>query len=260
MIKIYFIGVMGLLFVAGCSLSPAAADSTPLAATPTLIVYQLPEATSTPQTNLLSTGRPTSLLAEIQAHTRLYHSVMLAEPGWVHLIIRPDGFDHLDITRTFAESYQEGWYRLDDNAEVITAVEKLVDEKGRDTQTFIFQRGEWREAASGDVVIRNLPGFFKQADTFVQQVARLLAQGEQLSSQTIYSNCWYIGEQYTVSDGDFRFEAVFDPAEGNLKALKTWQVTDSAVKLVSGIDVLKEEHLPAPPAEIAALLGEVPSP
>jgi hypothetical protein len=183
---------------------------------------------------------------------------MLAEPGWIHLIIRPDGSNTTDITRPEAESYEEGWYLLDDQAQVLSAIESLVDERGSIVQTFVFKNGSWWDVSNGETIIRGEPSYFKQGDIFYQQAGRLLEQGETLSSQTIYRNCWYIGEQYTISDGNLLREAVIDPAMGNLRALKTWQRNAKAIELVSGIDVLKEERVTSPPAEMVQLLEETP--
>ena len=250
--------ILTLLLVASCRLSPGSNSSPGLQTTPTLAGFQVPEPTDLPLTNPIAPDKESSLLYEIQAHTELYHSMMLSEPGWVHLIIRPDGYDKTDITHTEAEQYEEGWYLLDDRARVRSAVERMVDEKGHTTQTFVFTNGRWRDATNGKVIIRGLPRYFENGDTFYGQAGRLLEQGEKLSRQTIYSNCWYIGEQYTISDGIILLEAVFDPAMGNLKALKTWELAEGAIKLVSGFDVLKEERVPTPPAEIATLLEETP--
>ena len=193
-------------------------------------------------------------MSEILAHTELYRDLILSEPGWVHLIIRPDGYDQTDVTHTEAESYEEGWYLLDDQAQVFSAIERLVDEKGRTTRTFVFNNGSWWDTTTGETIIRGSPKHFEIGETYYQQAGRLLAQGEKISSQTIYSNCWYFGEQYTVSDGTYLLEAVFDPAMGNLRALKTWELNEGAIELVSGIDVLKEERVAGPPADLTLLL------
>ena len=252
--------IVYLMFVAGCRPSPGSISSPELQVTPTITSYQIPGPTDLPLTNLITLDKKSSLVDEIQGHTELYRSMMLSEPGWVHLIIRPDGYDNTDITHTEAERYEEGWYLLDDRAQVLSAVERLVDEKGHPTQTYVFTNGSWRDATDGKVVIRGMPMYFEHGDTYYRQAARLQEQGEKLSSQTIYSNCWYIGEQYTISDGIYLLEAVFDPAMGNLKALKTWELAEGAIELVSGIDVLKEERIPTPPAEIVSLLEEAPGP
>jgi len=250
--------ILYLLLVASCRLPPESISSPGLPPTPTDTGNQVPGPTDLPLTNLITPEKESSLLYELQSHTELYRSMMLSEPGWVHLIIRPDGYDKTEITHTEAERYEEGWYLLDDRARVRSAVERLVDEKGHTTQTFVLTNGRWRDATNGKVIIRGLPRYFEHGDTYYQKAGRLLEQGEKLSRQTIYSNCWYIGEQYTIKDGKFLLEAVFDPAMGNLKALKTWELAEGAIVLVSGFDVLKEERLPTPPAEIATLLEETP--
>ena len=252
--------ILYTLLVASCRLSPGSISSPDWQATPTLTSYKVPEPTDLPLINPITLDQESFLMDELQAHTELYRSMMLTEPGWVHLIIRPDGYDKTDITHTAAERYEEGWYLLDDRAQVHSAVERLVDEKGHTTQTFVFTNGSWRDASNGKVIIRGLPRYFEQGVTYYRQAARLLEKGEKLNSQTIYSNCWYIGEQYTISDGKFLLEVVIDPAMGNLRVLKTWELVDGAIELVSGIDVLKEEHVLKPPAEIVSLLEKDPGP
>jgi hypothetical protein len=258
MMKYLLVSMLSLLLVAGCSSPQESNSSTGFQATPTVESNQLVIPTEITTLKHIILDQKSSLLEEIQTHTTLYRSLMLAEPGWVHLIIRPDGADQTDVTHTEAESYEEGWYLLDDKARVLSAIERLVDEKGRTTQAFVFKNGSWWDASNGEMTIRGAPRFFEQGETFYRQAGRLLEQGEKLSSQTIYSNCWYIGEQYTISDGKLLLEAVFDPAMGNLRALKTWEVNEDAIELVAGIDVLKEERVPAPPAEMVLLIEEAP--
>ena len=55
-------------------------------------------------------------------------------------------------------------------------------------------------------------------------------------------------------------EAVIDPAMGNLRALKNWELAVGTIELVSGIDVLKEERVQTPPSEIVSLLEKDPGP
>jgi hypothetical protein len=258
MMKYLLVGIFSLLLVAGCASAPETEPSPGLQATSVLASNQDGVLVDPAPLKPVSQVKKSSLIEEIQAHTDLYRSVMLAEPGWVHLIIRPAGYDKTNITHTEAESYEEGWYLLDDQAQVLSAIETLVDERGQTKQIFIFKDGGWWDASNGEAVIRGAPQYFEQGEIFYQQAGRLLEQGEKLSSQTIYSNCWYIGEQYTISDGKFLREAVFDPAMGNFKALKTWERDEDTIELVSGIDVLKEERVTTPPAEMVALFEEAP--
>jgi hypothetical protein len=258
--KHLLVSIFTLLLLAGCSSSPDPNPPTDTQAAPTSTSDQLLLPTELPPLKPINLDQKSSLIEEIQAHIELYQSEMLSEPGWVHLIIRPDGYDKTDVTYPEAESYEEGWYLLDDQAQVLSAIERLVDERGHTTKTFVFKNGSWVDTSNGEVIIRGAPRFFEQGETFYQQVGRLLQQGEKLSSQTIYSNCWYIGEQYTISDGKLLREAVFDPAMGNLKALKTWEINEAAIELVVGIDILKEERVPTPPAEMVTLLEEAPVP
>lgn len=258
--KHIMVGILSLLLVAGCSSPLESNSSTDLQATPTIVGDLVIVPTALAPLKPINLDQKSSLQEEIQSHTELYRMLMLSEPGWIHLIIRPDGHDKTDVTHTETESYEEGWYLLDDQAQVLSAIERLVDEKGRTTQAFVFKNGNWWDTSNGEMTIRGVPRFFEQGETFYRQAGRLLEQGEKLSSQTIYSNCWYIGEQYTISDGKFLLEAVFDPAMGNLKALKTWEVAEDAVELVAGIDILKEERVPTPPADMVTLYETAPGP
>lgn len=258
MMKYLLIGILSLYLLASCVSAPETEPSPDLQATPISASNQEFVLTDLPALKPISSGGKSSLIEEIQAHTELYRSQMLSEPGWVHLIIRPDGSDQTDITRPEAESYEEGWYLLDDQTQVLSAIETLVDERGNTVQTFVFKNGGWWDTSNGEAIIRGAPRYFEQSEIFYQQVGRLLEQGEKLSRQTIYSNCWYIGEQYTISDGKFLREAVFDPAMGNFKALKTWERNEDTIQLVSGIDVLKEERVSTPPAEMVTLFEEAP--
>ena len=254
MMKHLLVSILTLLLLAGCNSSPEpgpSADSQPIATSTSDQVLHPTELAPLKSINL---DQESSLLEEILAHTELYRALILSEPGWIHLIVRPDGYDQTDVTHTEAESYEEGWYLLDDQAQVFSAIERLVDDKGRTTRTFVFNNGSWWDSTTGETIIRGSPRYFEIGETYYQQAGRLLAQGEKISSQTIYSNCWYIGEQYTVSDGTYLLEAVFDPAMGNLRALKTWELNEGAIELVSGIDVLKEERIAGPPADLALLL------
>jgi hypothetical protein len=254
MMKYLLVSILTLLLLAGCNSSPEPSPSADMQVIPTSTSNQVLLLTELPPLKSISLDQKSSLVEEILAHTELYHALILSEPGWVHLIIRPDGYDQTDVTHTEAESYEEGWYLLDEQAQVISAIERSVDEKGRTTQTFVFKDGSWYEPTTGEPIIRGAPRFFETGEVFYRQAGRLLEQGEKISSQTIYSNCWYIGEQYTVSDKNYLLEAVFDPAMGNLRALKTWELNEGAIELVSGIDVLKEERVSEPPADLASYL------
>ena len=256
--KYLLVGILTLLFLTGCASTRETEPSPGLQATSILASDQESVLIDAAPLKPVSQVQKSYLIEEIRAHTVLYSSVMLAEPGWIHLIIRPDGTISTDITRPEAESYEEGWYLLDSQAEVLSAIVSLVDERGSTVQIFLYKNGSWWDVSSGETIIRGAPSYFKQGDIFYQQAGRLLEQGEKLSSQTIYSNCWYIGEQYTISDGNLLREVVIDPAMGNLRALKTWQRNDDAIELVSGIDVLKEERVNSPPAEMVQLLEETP--
>ena len=256
MMKHLLVSILTLLLLAGCNSSPEPGPSADTQAIATSTSDQVLLPTELAPLKSIGLDQKSSLLEEILAHTELYRTLILSEPGWVHLIIRPDGYDQTDVTHTEAESYEEGWYLLDDQAQVYSAIERLVDEKGRTTQTFVFNDGSWWDTTTGETIIRGAPRYFETGEVFYRQAGRLLAQGEKISSQTIYSNCWYIGEQYTVSDGTYLFEAVFDPAMGNLRAVKTWELVEGAIELVSGIDVLKEERVAGPPAALAAYLEQ----
>ena len=256
--KHLLVGILTLLFLTSCASTRETEPSPELQATSTFASDQESFLIDPAPLKPVSQVQKSALIEEIRAHTDLYHSAMLAEPGWIHLIIRPDGSNTTDITRPEAESYEEGWYLLDDQAQVLSAIESLVDEHGNTVQTFVYKNGSWWDVSGGETIVRGEPNYFKQGDIFYQQAGRLLEQGEKLSSQTIYRNCWYIGEQYTISDGNLLREAVIDPAMGNLRALKIWQRNANAIELVSGIDVLKEERVTSPPAKMVQLLEETP--
>ena len=61
-----------------------------------------------------------------------------------------------------------------------------------------------------------------------------------------------------IPDVNYLQEAVFDPANGQIRALKTWDISADKITLVRGEEILVEKRVPQPPDEVLNLLNHNP--
>lgn len=76
---------------------------------------------------------------------------------------------------------------------------------------------------------------------FAEYTRMRVAEGERLHRQTIYENCWYLGEQYYLVDQKQRIEALFNPDTGRLHRLQVFDLSQKDIRLVWRIDLAVEE-------------------
>lgn len=201
-----------------------------------------------------------ALVKEIQALTAQRQADLVpAAPGWLHLIIRQF---HSKVEAFSADNTSSGqlqleqWLSLDDQGRVRADIRRLLDDPA--------QAGEFNLLSGGSWVNLPLAGFSTASNTLpfdpsygiYDLVDQLVRQGQTLTRSTLYKECWYQGEKYTLSDGRITHEIVFKPDNHALRWIKTWQVSSGVITLVDSLEIALEERLSLPPDDILALAGQ----
>lgn len=201
------------------------------------------------------------LLKEVHRFIQRRKADLLSEPGWLHLITRQTVGETTALPgdETISSvTEQEGWFFLDEQGQISLAVTRLLDGQGQSDQVRIFQDGAWKfPPASSDFQTNPMDHLWLDFG-FYQQAEVLMRQGNQLNRQTLYNNCWYSGEKYSILEGQLLHEALFNPDDGKLRSLKTWKISSNAISLVRHVDVLVDERVAQPPADVLAVLDDQP--
>jgi len=115
----------------------------------------------------------------------------------------------------------------------------LLPEPGIRTETVI----EPKQAEINRITIQGLePGQPILLDFgFSKYAQNRVAEGARLQRQTIYENCWYLSEQYTLVDQNQRVEALFNPDTGKLRRLQVFDLSQKDIRLLWRIDLAVEE-------------------
>jgi hypothetical protein len=203
----------------------------------------------------------TTLLQEIQdLVAQRQVDLVPAVPGWLHLIIRltsskTDPLSAWDISS--GQIQQEVWLLLDNQGLVRADIRRTLHTLEPAGGFTLGESGEWinLNLAANNTARSTLP--FDPNYGIYELLAHLVRQGQPLNKGTLYKDCWYQGEKYTITDGRIVHEVLFRPDYHALRWIKTWQVSSGVLTLVDSLEIALEERLPQPPAEILALV--VPS-
>ena len=201
-----------------------------------------------------------TLVKEIQDLTALRQADLVPNAsGWLHLIDR-QFHTKVNPSSTFDDSggelQLEQWLALDDQGRIRADIRRLLDNQG--------PAGDFNLLAGGDWINMPLAGFSANSNTLpfdssygiFELVTQLIRQGQTLNKSTLYKECWYQGEKYTLTDGQVTHEIVFRPDRHALRWIKTWQVSSGVITLLSSFEIALEERLSQPPDDILALVSQ----
>lgn len=213
-------------------------------------------ATKTAQAPSLSTDQINSdlLLIQLKDLTDEYRTLILANQGWLHLITRhtePKGSDPLSGEPTNVQYEQEGWYLLKSQGETLMGATRRLDPLGLQE----IKGGPWARILQGEENQLSLLDTIDAGRDFYQKTSQFVKQGRMLNKSMVYRNCWYIGEKYSIREGELLHEAVFNPDNGKLVYLSDWDVTRGSIRLINNLEIVLEERVLQPPADVQALLG-----
>lgn len=186
-----------------------------------------------------------------------------SKPGWVHLVFRRGLQDPTPFTQDVLGQdmiMDEEWVYLNDAGSPTLAVIRLLYEDGRAIPVRVLKDGAWRSLLFGEMDSDESwddldPGF-----GFYEHAARLVQQGVRLNKQTIYNNCWYSGEEYSILEDQVVYAAVYHPGNQTLRTVRAWTTEQGAVVMVSRTDIYVEERVDQPPVDVLALLDDNTSP
>ena len=255
--------MLGLILVTGCSPSPRSLPTQIVRAEKpgAALVSSVP--TSTPVLTDQSSESSGTLLKGLYELTTERKADLVSKAGWLHLFARQSGAQGDQLSPQELSqglNLQEVWLSLDDQGMITTAVSHLVNEQGEVIQTSRLANGVWTNLTLGAESQVQDTGPFDPNYGFYEHVAKLVQQGYQIDEGKQYHDCWYQGQKYTISDGHTTYEGVFDPAKKTLRWVKTYQVTGGVVTVLYSREVLVEERVPQPPADVLAQLGDSATP
>ena len=261
--KTFLLVILSILFVLAFSPESPKAQSQPLpeggvaslltslASTDSLQGAQAQQTVST---------RSSQPLLEIQSLAVQRRDKLTRQAGWLHIQTRNVQTDP-DPLSPFATGLnqfeQNQWLELNGNGQVHQAIILITDEYGKTLQVSLFEDGSWNNLTVGAQSQVGAAFIFDPNYGFDELAARLVQQGETLNKSLLYKECWYQGEKYSISDGQLTHEAVFNTGYQTLRWIKTWKVTpDGDVSLADSLEVLVEERVPHPPAEVLTFLQQ----
>lgn len=202
-----------------------------------------------------------SSLAEVTRLVERWRDSLLAEPGWLYLARQIERGDNVSSSwDALPERYlEETWLLLGENSTVQTAVRQESAEAGQVLQQSLYQDGTWRNLTLSAAGESSTSSLLELDYGFTNLAARLNEAGAALNRQTLYNNCWYIGEKYMIGEPPYSYAAVFNPDSGMLRQLAVWEVNSGAVALVSQVNVITQEKISQPPADVLSLTAMVES-
>jgi hypothetical protein len=248
-----FIGfLLGVFLLAGCDLAPKPA------ATPT------PQLISTP-TPLVTPAQPTPLpvlddpLAELRQITQVRQTGLLDKAGWLHRVLRQNGQVNnfmLASVATPGQVDREEWWLLDGSGGVKAALQRILAADGKTSQTSILTNGAWHTPDSQVASSALLPGTYQPDLGYLALAERLEKSNQTLNRQVLYQDCWNLGVHFSILDGKTLHDAVFNPDNGKLRWLKDWDTSTGSPVLRDSEEVLVEEQVAAPPADVLVAMGQ----
>jgi len=261
--KPFLLVPLSLLILTGCGLaSPKAKPQTPPAWGGNTLLISL-NAGNISQASQVFPLESTSLsqpLVEIRDLAAQRRIDLAKEAGWLHIQTRnvqtyPDPLS--PFATGLGQFEQDQWLELDGNGQIQMAVRKITDEEGKTLQVSLLKHGSWYNLTLGAQSQAEPPASFDPDYGFEELAARMVQQGYVLNKSLLYKECWYQGEKYTISDGHLMHEAVFNTGYRALRWIKTWLVASNGhVSLVDSLEIMVEERVPKPSADVLALLGQ----
>lgn len=215
------------------------------------------QASQVPQLESASLSQPLLEIRDLAAQRRVD---LAGQAGWLHIQTRnvqtrPDPLSPFATGLTQFE--QDQWLELDGNGQIQMAVRKITDEEGKTLQVSLLKRGSWYNLTLRAQSQAETPASFDPNYGFDELAARMVQQGYVLNKSLLYKECWYQGEKYTISDGHLMHEAVFNTGYRALRWIKTWLVAPNGhVSLVDSLEIMVEERVTKPSADVLALLGQ----
>lgn len=200
-----------------------------------------------------------ALLQEIQSLVAQRRADLIpAEPGWLHLITyqtNPKANTSLTGNNPDGLIQQEQWLYLDDQGMVRADIRRTLNTKEPAGSFSLWESGKWINLPLSTISAASSSLPFDPNYGIYELLAKLTRQGLGLNKSTLYKECWYQGEKYTVSDGRIVHEVLFRPDYHALRWIKTWQLSSGSIILVDSLEIALEERLPKPPDEVLTLAG-----
>jgi len=215
--------------------------------------------TSTSPASTTDLPDSTALLKELSALIERHKAGFQANAGWLHLITRhrkPAEDEPSKETTGSTQYTDEEWLLFDDQGITTTAVLRTYNEGGQTLRSRVFINGIWSELTSSGERLPNPVSSFDLSDSFYQSAVRLVMSGQQLNKGILYQNCWFIGDKYSISDGKYSNEGVYNPDNGQLRSVASWDISDGNIVLIDSIEVVQEERISQPPSDVLALLSQ----
>jgi len=219
--------------------------------------------TSTPPASRTEVPDSPALLQELSNLIERHKADFQAKAGWLHLVTRhtvPAEAETSIETTGKSQYTDEEWLLFDEHGITTTAILRSYIEGGQTLRSRILTNGMWRDLTSGSEILPNPVSSFDLSDSFYQNVARLVTSGQQLNKGILYQNCWFIGDKYSISDGEYSHEGVYNPDNGQLRSLASWEISDGKIVLIDSVEVVQEERISQPPSDVLDLLTQNPAP
>lgn len=261
--KTFLMVIFSLMFLAACS--PEAARVQPALLKPAeakvLLASLAPgdssQVSEVAQAQPAGDAQPLGEVRDLAAQRR----ARLDRSGsWLHIQSRNQRShpDLLSAIATGLDQYvQDEWLALDENGQPQQGVRKITTENGKLLQVILLKHGAWNNLTLGVQSQAGAGAVFDPNYGFDELAARLVRQGFSLNKSLLYKECWYQGEKYTISEGHLMHEAVFKTDDQALRWVKTWQVAENGdVSLVDSLEIMIEEQVSVPPADVLALLQQ----
>jgi len=218
------------------------------------------QSSSTVDTEIPVAAESAALLQEIQGLVAQRRADLIpAEQGWLHLITlqtKPKANSLVAGDKPDGMIQQEQWLLLDNQGKVRANIKRTLDSEGPADSFVLWESGEWINLPLATISTASSSLPFDPNYGIYELLAHLARQGQAFNRSTIYKDCWYQGEKYTVSDGRIVHEVLFRPDYHALRWIKTWELSSGAIVLVDSLEIALEERLSQPPDEILALVDQ----
>jgi hypothetical protein len=206
-----------------------------------------------------SEGTTSKLLQEIQELAWERRDDLVAQPGWLYRRTRNENLaqDGPLNWQTVPNQYeQEEWLLLDGEGKIVSAISRILDDDQEPVQILLLKDGIWIDLTIGAISSAENDTLFDPNFGVSDLAVRLVEQGRQIHRNTIYHGCWYQGERYTISDGENYYEIVFNPHRSSLRWIKIYNIVEGSIILIDSLEMMIEEKITEPPADILAMLEE----
>jgi hypothetical protein len=244
--------LIGFFLLSACGLAPKPV-ATPI---PQVASTPLPILTPVQTTPLPVLDDP---LAELRQITGVRRTELLEKAGWLHRVLRQNGQVNNFLLASVESPGQvdhEEWWLLDSTAEVKTALRRTLAADGKPGPASILKNGAW-QALDGEGNSSMLTMNAYQPDLgYLALAERLVNANQALNTQVLYQDCWNLGVHFNILDGSTLHEAVFNPDNGKLRWLKEWDTSSGSPVLHDSEEVLVEEQVDSPPADVLQLANQ----